>query len=85
MTLFPKLNAKRAYRKIKKQAAKTGDMVCATLGPDGKTPTYFTTPKLATESDLVQAAFLARNGRPMDEFEKVLLAKAEERSRDGYL
>lgn len=85
MTLLSKLKSKRAYRKARKLADKTGDMVCATLGPDGETPIYFTMSPGASEAEVMAKAFEARYGRAMNEFEKALLAKAEQRQRNGYL
>lgn len=85
MNLIARLKAKRAYRKTRKLAEKTGNMVCATLGPDGETPLYFTLPKGATEGEAMAKAFEVRYGRPLSELEKTLIAKAEQRSRGGYL
>lgn len=84
MAFFAKVKARRAYRKAKKLADETGEMLCATLGPGGE-PIYFTMPLDATTDDVRDKAFEKVNHRAMSRIEREFLAKAEERERGGYL
>lgn len=53
-------------------------MVCGVFGEDGE-PMYFLAAKTAPDTDLQDLAFQRRNGRPMYEGERILLAEATTR------
>lgn len=67
--------ASRAYHKAQRKAKKIGGSVCGTYR-DG-VPIYFVMPAEATDEQIEEAAFEAREGRPRLEGERVLARMAQ--------
>ncbi|MCH2506588.1 MAG: hypothetical protein MK125_13695 [Dehalococcoidia bacterium] len=65
----------RAFKKAQETVA-DGEIVCGTYSDNGD-PLYFTAPREATEDEIRDRAFAARNGRPLSQVERHLLELAE--------
>lgn len=75
--MLKKLLNRQAYRRAASKL-KEGEVLCATLAPDGK-PIYFPMPADSTDVDVRNEAFVRRNGRPMNRVEELFLNLAEAR------
>tara|TARA_R110002020_G_scaffold94671_5_gene227586 strand:- start:3506 stop:3751 length:246 start_codon:yes stop_codon:yes gene_type:complete len=73
--MFRDLKNARAFKKASETAAED-EIVCGTYTDDGE-PLYFTAPREATEDEIRDRAFAARNGRPLSTVERHLLELAE--------
>jgi len=69
---------RKNVKAFKKAQEKAGDdeIVCGTYSDNGD-PLYFTAPREATEDEIRDRAFAARNGRPLSQTERHLLELAE--------